>query len=70
MKTAKTMSKKAEQLSKALNRVWKLADEIEEWAEQNGVDGADFAYRQKLDNPYEFDLEALLDEIREIGEQS
>lgn len=66
MAAPKRIIKKAEQLDRALAQVARLANEIEEWAEDHGADGADFFYENRLDMAYEFDLQDLLANLDEL----
>lgn len=68
MAAPKRIIKKAEQLERALAQVARIANEIEEWAEGHGADGSDFFYENRLDMPYEFDLDDLLAALDELSD--
>lgn len=68
MKTApKSIQAKAYQLEKALNKVAKLANEIEEYAEKNGADPSEFFRDNRLDMAYEFDVNYLLENLDKVA---
>ena len=65
MAAPRSITYKAEQLAKALDKVNKLSTELEEWFANKTNDEAamEFFYGEHLDSPYEFDLSSLLEEL-------
>lgn len=63
------IKEEARKLNNALVSVRKHASAIEKWVdEQTNVDGSDFFYDNKLDNPYEFrGYHALLSALEEAA---
>ena len=68
MAASKSIKKKAEQLSKALDLVARLASDIEDYADKHGVDGQQFFYENRLDMVYEFNLGELLENLDKVAD--
>lgn len=65
MAAPKYIKDKAEQLDRALNKVAKLAFDLESWYESKTDTYAanEFFSEEHLDNPYEFDLDSVLEAL-------
>lgn len=65
MTAPKYIKAKAEALDRALGQVAKLSNELEAWYASKTDDYAaqDFYNEQRLDMPWEFDLESLMVEL-------
>lgn len=70
MTAPKHIQEKAAQLNKALARVAKLSQEIEDWVGSKTDDdyAQQFVYEARLDMPYEFNLDEVLDMLNEVAE--
>ena len=68
MAASKSIKSKAEQLSKALDKVARLANEIAAYADKHGVDQDQFFYENRLDMAYEFDLSELLENLDAVAD--
>ncbi len=71
MAAPKYIRDKAEQLDKALNRVAKLSFDLQNYYESktDAERGQQFFYEQRLDIPWEFDLQSVLHALDEVSEQ-
>lgn len=70
MAAPKHIKEKAMALQRALDRVDKLATELEEWYGKKAGDenlGCDFFHDYGLDSPYEFMLDEVLAELDNIA---
>lgn len=69
MAAPKRIRAKAEQLSRALDTVSRLAEELERWYATKTDDylAMDFFHDCNLDNPYEYDLQEVLDRLDEVS---
>ena len=67
MAAPKSIQTKAAQLDRALAQVRKLAAEIEDYANRNGIDGPQFFYDNRLDMAYEYNLEAVLKNLDAVS---
>lgn len=68
MAAPKYIHEKAKRLQKALDQVAKLNSDIIQWCDDKNVDGLDIACEYQLDNPYEFDLKGLHEELDTIAD--
>lgn len=71
MAAPKRITKKAEQLERALDAVNRLSTELEEWYASKTDDYAaqDFFHDEALDIPYEFNLESVLAALDEVADR-
>jgi hypothetical protein len=70
MAVPKRITKKAEQLERALAQVARLGAELEGWyaCRTSDSEAMDFFHMQSLDNPYEFDLASVLQAMEDVSE--
>lgn len=71
MAAPKRIVKKAEQLERALNAVDRLSAELEEWyaSKTDEYVAMEFFCDYRLDIPYEFNLQDVLEALDEVADQ-
>ena len=71
MATPKYIKMKAEQLERALNMVAKLSNEIEDWygKKTDEYEACEFYCEFHLDNPWEFRLTEVLEELDSVSDR-
>ena len=71
MAAPKRIIKKAEQLERALNAVDRLSAELEEWyaSKTDDVQAMEFFCDYRLDIPYEFNLQDVLEALNEAADR-
>lgn len=70
MAAPKYIHEKVNRLQKALIQVANLTDDIIQWCDDKNVDGLDIACEYQIDNPYEFDLKGLHEELDTIADSN